>query len=199
MKSFGEYLSHKYTCSGLIEPQYTETYAYIFDYIFSFTIYNISLIFIGFIIKQYIATTVYIIITGSLRAVAGGYHCQTRFSCFLLSYYVYAIYLSFNIISISIHPCFPLLGYLICWTLIIKISPVNTPNKLFTADMVKTARKKVFILFITDSIFTISSLLLNFNKGIYSNLLSLMICTAGLYAGYYSDRRRQNESQHSNM
>lgn len=88
-------------------------------------------------------------------------------------------------------PTYTLLaGYLICWILILIISPVDNPNKHFTNVMKKKARKRIFMISIFNSIFTILSLLLNCNKSLYSNDLSLIICTIGLYAGYFSNRRQ---------
>lgn len=190
MKSIGKYLSEKYVSENLIDSKFSEAYAYIFDYIFNFMLYNASLLILGLVVYQPFATIIYIIVTGALRAISGGYHCKSRISCFLLSYSVFAIYLYFNTIKILFSTYTLLAGYLICWILILIISPVDNPNKHFTNVMKKKARKRIFMISIFNSIFTILSLLLNCNKSLYSNDLSLIICTIGLYAGYFSNRRQ---------
>ena len=93
MKSIGKCLSEKYVLNGIIESHFSDAYAYIFDYMFNFILYNLSLLTLGFLFHHPIAVTIYIIITGSLRAVTGGYHCKTRISCYILSYTVFSIYL----------------------------------------------------------------------------------------------------------
>ena len=85
MKSIGNRLSQRYVSKGIIEPHFSNVYSYIFDYMFNFILYNLSLLILGFILKQHTAAIVYVIIVGSLRAVAGGYHCKTRASFLRIS------------------------------------------------------------------------------------------------------------------
>ena len=183
MKSTGKCLSERYVLNGIIESRFCDAYAYIFDYMFNFILYNLSLLTLGFLFHHPIAVTIYIIITGSLRAVTGGYHCKTRISCYILSYTVF---------SISAYILIPI--YIICWILILVVSPVDTPNKVFSKSAKKTARKKTYIIFFFNSIFTILSLLLHWNKGLIFIDLSLIICATGLYTGYISNIRRHHES-----
>ena len=84
--------------------------------------------------------------------------------------------------------------YIICWILILVVSPVDTPNKVFSKSAKKTARKKACILFMFNSIFTILSLLIHWNKGLIFIDLSLVICATDLYTGYISNIRRHHES-----
>lgn len=84
--------------------------------------------------------------------------------------------------------------YIICWILILVVSPVDTPNKVFNKSDKKTAQKKACILFMFNSIFTILSLLIHWNKGLIFIDLSLVICVTGLYTGYISNIRRHHES-----
>lgn len=142
MKSIGKCLSEKYVLNGIIESRLSDAYAYIFDYMFNFILYNLSLLTLGFLFHHPIAVTIYII----------------------------------------------------CWILILVVSPVDTPNKVFSKSAKKTARKKACILFIFNSIFTILSLLLHWNKGLIFIDLSLIICATGLYSGYISNIRRHHES-----
>lgn len=93
MKSIGKRLSERYVLNGIIESRFSDAYAYIFDYMFNFILYNLSLLTLGLLFHHPIAVTIYIIITGSLRAITGGYHCKTRISCYILSYTVFSIYL----------------------------------------------------------------------------------------------------------
>ena len=194
MKSIGKCLSEKYVLNGIIESHFSDAYAYIFDYMFNFILYNLSLLTLGFLFHHPIAVTIYIIITGSLRAVTGGYHCKTRISCYILSYTVFSIYLLTiaTIPMISAYILIPI--YIICWILILVVSPVDTPNKVFSQSAKKTARKKTYIIFFFNSIFTILSLLLHWNKDLIFIDLSLIICATGLYTGYISNIRRHHES-----
>ena len=84
--------------------------------------------------------------------------------------------------------------YIICWILILVVSPVDTPNKVFSKSAKKTSQKRAYIIFLFNSIFTILSLLLHWNKGLIFNDLSLIICATGLYTGYISNIRRHHES-----
>lgn len=160
----------------------------------NFLLYNLSLLTLGFLFHHPIAVTIYIIITGSLRAITGGYHCKTRISCYILSYTIFCIYLLTiaTIPMISAYVLIPI--YIICWILILVVSPVDTPNKVFSQSAKKTARKKTYIIFFFNSIFTILSLLLHWNKDLIFIDLSLIICATGLYTGYISNIRRYHES-----
>ena len=194
MKSIGKRLSERYVLNGIIESRFSDAYAYIFDYMFNFILYNLSLLTLGLLFHHPIAVTIYIIITGSLRAITGGYHCKTRISCYILSYTVFSIYLLTiaTIPMISAYVLIPI--YIICWILILVVSPVDTPNKVFSKSAKRTARKKTYIIFFFYSIFTILSLLLHWNKGLIFIDLSLIICATGLYTGYISNIRRHHES-----
>lgn len=102
MLSLGHKLSKKYATNGIIDSEYIDSYAYIFDYIFNFALYNFTLILIGFILHKSAITITYVIITGYLRAVAGGYHCKRHITCTILSYTVFALYISLNTIVSTI-------------------------------------------------------------------------------------------------
>ena len=41
MKSIGKCLSEKYVLNGIIESHFSDAYAYIFDYMFNFILYNL--------------------------------------------------------------------------------------------------------------------------------------------------------------
>ena len=155
MKSIGKCLSERYVLNGIIESRFRDAYAYIFDYMLNFLLYNLSLLTLGFLFHHPIAVTIYIIITGSLRAITGGYHCKTRISCYILSYTIFCIYLLTiaTIPMISAYVLIPI--YIICWILILVVSPVDTPNKVFSQSAKKTAReKKPILIFFFNSIFT---------------------------------------------
>ena len=156
MLSLGHKLSKKYATNGIIDSEYIDSYAYIFDYIFNFALYNFTLILIGFILHKSAITITYVIITGYLRAVAGGYHCKRHITCTILSYTVFALYISLNTIVSTIPIYISLLIFVISWVLILIISPVDTPNRPFTDTMKKAAKRRVLILFIGDSVFTLS-------------------------------------------
>lgn len=95
MKSIGKCLSEKYVLNGIIESRFSDAYAYIFDYMFNFILYNLSLLTLGFLFHHPIAVTIYII----------------------------------------------------CWILILVVSPVDTPNKVFSKSAKKQPGKKpVFFL-----------------------------------------------------
>lgn len=65
MKSIGKCLSERYVLNGIIESRFRDAYAYIFDYMLNFLLYNLSLLTLGFLFHHPIAVTIYIIITGS--------------------------------------------------------------------------------------------------------------------------------------
>lgn len=153
MKSIGKCLSERYVLNGIIESRFRDAYAYIFDYMLNFLLYNLSLLTLGFLFHHPIAVTIYIIITGSLRAITGGYHCKTRISCYILSYTIFCIYLLTiaTIPMISAYVLIPI--YIICWILILVVSPVDTPNKVFSQSAKKTARKKPILFFLQFHIY----------------------------------------------
>lgn len=59
MKSIGKFLSEKYVLNGIIESHFSDAYAYIFDYMFNFILYNLSLLTLGFLFHHPIAVTIY--------------------------------------------------------------------------------------------------------------------------------------------
>ena len=48
MKSIGKRLSERYVLNGIIESRFSDAYAYIFDYMFNFILYNLSLLTLGY-------------------------------------------------------------------------------------------------------------------------------------------------------
>ena len=165
-----------------------------FDYMFNFILYNLSLLTLGLLFHHPIAVTIYIIITGSLRAITGGIIAKHVFHAIYYHILYFSIYLLTiaTIPMISAYVLIPI--YIICWILILVVSPVDTPNKVFSKSAKRTARKKTYIIFFFNSIFTILSLLLHWNKGLIFIDLSLIICATGLYTGYISNIRRHHES-----
>ena len=147
MKSIWNRLSQRYVSKGIIEPHFSNVYSYIFDYMFNFILYNLSLLILGFILKQLTAAIVYVIIVGSLRAVAGGYHCKTRASCYILSYTIFTLYLYLITIIPKMSAYILICIYIINWISILIISPVDTPNKIFGSND-KKYQKKEYINFL---------------------------------------------------
>ena len=49
MKSIGKCLSERYVLNGIIESRFRDAYAYIFDYMLNFLLYNLSLLTLGFL------------------------------------------------------------------------------------------------------------------------------------------------------
>lgn len=147
MKSIGKCLSEKYVLNGIIESHFSDAYAYIFDYMFNFILYNLSLLTLGFLFHHPIAVTIYIIITGSLRAVTGGYHCKTRISCYILSYTVFSIYLLTiaTIPMISAYILIPI--YIICWILILVVHLLTHLTKYLVSQLKRQPGKKPILFF----------------------------------------------------
>ena len=56
MKSIGKCLSEKYVLNGIIESHFSDAYAYIFDYMFNFILYNLSLLTLGFLFNLVITS-----------------------------------------------------------------------------------------------------------------------------------------------
>lgn len=69
MLSPGHKLSKKYATNGIIDSEYIDSYAYIFDYIFNFALYNFTLILIGFILHKSAITITYVIIIFCLLVI----------------------------------------------------------------------------------------------------------------------------------
>lgn len=191
MKSIGKHLAKNYSDQKIIDPKLNESYAYIFDYIINLICYNFSLLIIGYFAHSLISAIIYAIITGYIRAIAGGYHCKKRTTCFLLSYFVFASYLVFDSLNTIVPLPILLIQHCISWMLIIIVSPVDTTNNRFTNALRKTSLRKIYAFCGIDSVFTIFLVLLNYNRYIHSNNLCLLICSIGLYVGYFSNRRHQ--------
>lgn len=94
MKSIGKRLSERYVLNGIIESRFSDAYAYIFDYMLNFLLYNLSLLTLGLLFHHPIAVTIYIIITGSLRAITGVSLQNTYFMLYTIIYCIF--YISFN-------------------------------------------------------------------------------------------------------
>ncbi|MFR3037763.1 MAG: accessory gene regulator B family protein [Agathobacter rectalis] len=92
MKSIGKCLSEKYVLNGIIESHFSDAYAYIFDYMFNFILYNLSLLTLGFLFHHPIAVTMYYYHYRIFMCIYGGYHCKHK-NISILSY----LYFSGNI------------------------------------------------------------------------------------------------------
>lgn len=190
MKSIGKYLSERFATLELIECQFIDVYAYIFDFLFNLFVYHLSLVIIGILLHRFVLSLIYAVITCFLRSISGGYHAKGRLSCYILSYSIFLVYLMVCKFTYTNYITLNIFAYFVNWILILGISPVENPNKLLSSKVRIKLRNFLYIIFSLTSIFTISLLLLNYNVQVYSLNISLTICTIGLYAGYFSNRIR---------
>lgn len=94
MKSIGKCLSERYVLNGIIESRFRDAYAYIFDYMLNFLLYNLSLLTLGFLFHHPIAVTIYYyyrIFACHNRWVSLQ---NTYFMLYTIIYYI--LYISFN-------------------------------------------------------------------------------------------------------
>ncbi|MCR4717458.1 MAG: accessory gene regulator B family protein [Lachnospiraceae bacterium] len=184
-----------------------EPYTYCFEYLLDIAIYNISLLSLGFILKDIVATIIYILVMNSLKITAGGVHANKRITCSILSYAVFFlsialskhIYFRYIDLSTNLQTTF-ICSYIIVTGAILIIAPVLHPNQAINKENIA---KLKFYCFVNLTIITVLffTLIKNNQPRLYSLVFVcvIMILINQVLGIVIYKKRYKNESKYCNM
>lgn len=87
-------LSSFFAANGIIKEADTEVYEYSLEILFSTVINFAAVIIIAVLTKSILITSVYLLGFIPLRLIAGGFHADTHFKCFLVLMCTYSAFLA---------------------------------------------------------------------------------------------------------
>ena len=125
-----------------ISDKQKDIYIYIYEWVFSFLFYNISLLLIGLLLHQFIYALLFSVSITLLRCTGGGTHAPSRILCTLVSYFEFL----FVIFTVSFIVTVPVETQIIIAIssigIILALAPVDNSKKRFTS----VQRKKLIIM-----------------------------------------------------
>ncbi|MCI8307336.1 MAG: accessory gene regulator B family protein [Lachnospiraceae bacterium] len=190
--SMGNRLAETFYNMDIIKQKEIAIYSYLFNYLFGGILYDVCILFIGLLINQIDISLCYILTTTPLRQFAGGYHAKTPLRCEIISYLTYFLILILSTSNICglLPPIIYIITYILCWTVIFRIAPVDTAAKRLSLSQ---KRKLKSFLIITFLIMTfISFLFLIYKIHLFITVcMCVIIFTIGLYSAYIINARQE--------
>lgn len=190
-----EKISSFFIENEIIKSDDREIYEYSFEILLSTVLNFIAVIAIAFFTQQKLNTFSFLVGFIPMRCLAGGYHAQNHFRCFMLLLTVYSAFL----VLLKITPPY-FFGYLVpflcvvCTALVFALSPVEDANKPLTFGERAAFKRKSRI---GISIFCTSALIMSrfvfLEKISYAFTLGILTASFSLLATYI----KRSFSRHS--
>lgn len=132
---------------NIIEAEKKEIYSYCFDFILDLLFFNVSILLIGFILKEPWLSIIYIITMTPTKMMAGGAHANSRGMCSIISYAIAIVSIIFasNISSIVANSWIEMPIFFIFLISIVSFAPIDTPNKRLNPLNRKHLKKCCFL------------------------------------------------------
>lgn len=149
----------KVAFSGVIEQAESEEEKEVVVYglvaIVSSIVNILSMILIGIISDNFLATVIYLLCFCSIRVFAGGFHANTYLSCFLCSVFVYSFTVMLNTYITLENSKIVIITAGISYVLILLIAPVLNGKRKFTVDEIQMTKKRVVFILLAQLLITI--------------------------------------------
>lgn len=202
-----EIISNKITnalaTNKMIDTKLTKVYQYSLEYLLDIIIYNLSILLLGWLLRCFLLSLLYLIVTTFLRKFSGGFHASTRLQCSILSYFFYFITIFSTRIFFNYTKWYSFLFskpnvatsiYLCAALLIVILSPVIHPNKHMNYNDKRRLKKNTALTILIISIFFY--ILLKNRLQIYCLLIiiCMMVNIISLVTAKILYRRKSNES-----
>lgn len=171
-----------------ISDKQKDIYIYIYEWVFSFLFYNISLLLIGFFLHRFVYALLFSVSITLLRCTGGGTHAPSRILCTLISYFEFL----FVIFTVSFIVTVPVETQIIIAIssigIILALAPVDNSKKRFTS----VQRKKLKIMsFFSSLILSVLIIIFLLNKPDCSLIvvLCVLISAIDLTIGYILNKK----------
>lgn len=178
-------------------------YLYCYEFVLDLILYNGSIFILGSIIGNPILAILYILTMTPTKMLAGGAHATSREKCSIISYTISILILLISQFPIYIEHSILFIVFLLCITIIIIFSPVETPNKSFSLPQKKKLKK--YCIYYSLFLILLYLLLLYKKQGEYillMNLCAIMIAVnqyIGILINKNDGRKKYAKSQHCGL
>lgn len=143
-----------------IEIQDEELFEYGFSLLLNYTITILVILSIGLYLNITLDILVFCLVFLVLRSSAGGYHAESRYSCFFLSIAV-TILVPLLLKNGIIPPYFTILVNVMMFCIILMHLPIENKNKPLSVNEKDYYRKRAISLYIADFVILFFLILIN--------------------------------------
>lgn len=179
--------------NNIIPINEIDFYIYSYEFVLDLLIFNLSVIVLGFLIGGPLLALLYIITLIPTKMLSGGAHAGSRGMCSVISYAVTIAVLLAVRIPIQWNTLVFLIIFLLCICSIIIFSPVETPNKKFSAERKKLLKKYCFFYSLFLILVYIIFLYKNFTQYIFLMTLCVIIIAVNQYIGIMINRKSEEK------
>lgn len=173
--------------------------SYGIDIMFSSVSEILCIIVLSTFVRNFFETLLFFVMFVPLRIYAGGYHADTRLSCFAILVGVYIIFSVFTYIgSENLYPAIIYGGMIFTLLMVLTAAPVMHSRKHLTKNEIQVFRRfaiiicciEIALILITLPIFGCSKYLLSC---VFGQLAVSLSMTAACIKKYLTERRSNNE------
>ena len=188
-------LSSFFAANGIIKQEDTEVYEYSLEILFSTVLNFIAVAVIAVFAQKSLLTLFYLLGFIPLRLIAGGYHADTHFRCFLVLIGTYSVFLFMVtfIPSLFVMPA-AITAVIVSVILILVLAPVEDKNKPVSAeDKKKFKLKSRIAVFVYSAVILLLLFLLPGSRIAFSLSLGILSVALSLLATKIKNRITGNE------
>lgn len=168
---------------GIIQEEDKEVYEYSFELLFSTILNFAAVIVIAIFTKRIIEATIFVLGFVPLRALAGGYHADSHFRCFLILLFTFSLFLlSLGFLPGKFFLVATILMIIISTLLVFILSPVEDSNRPFSEHEKISLKSKsrtsilVYSVIVLGLFFLLTNKIFGFSLafGVFSVSVSLL-------------------------
>jgi len=158
-------ISSFFISNNIIKEEDKEVYEYSLELLLSTVLNFAAVIIIAIFTRKILEATLFVLGFVPLRAMAGGYHADTHFRCFLILIFTYSVFLlTVFFIPVKFILATTAVLVLISISLIFILSPMEDSNKPLSEEETKKFRRKSRIGILVYSLIVLGLSLLFKNK-----------------------------------
>lgn len=197
IKKIVDVIINKQLTNGLMKKEDISVYQYGYTLMIELLINIIIAVLIGFITKEIMIVSIFLIVFIPLRSYAGGYHADKAWKCVILSNsaILFVIWLTQLISDFGIRIELIMIMELFLITLISKNAPVQSINKRLDSSEAAYYKKLVFVILLVELFIEIIMYFIGYRKITDVIAITHVIVTISLYAGKYLEKKNINFSK----
>jgi accessory gene regulator B len=176
-------LSSFFAANNIIKQEDAEVYEYSLEILFSTILNFAAVVVIAVLTRKVLPTVIYLLGFIPVRLIAGGYHADTHFRCFLVLMGTYSCFLAIIMFTpVLAVPALTLAVIIISVLMIFVLAPVADKNKPVSAEDIKSFRLKSRIAVLVYAaaalallfLASVNTLAFSLSLGVFSVAMSLL-------------------------
>ncbi|GFN35272.1 accessory gene regulator ArgB-like protein [Tepidimicrobium xylanilyticum] len=151
LHKLAEDISFYLITNKVIDIEDRDIYIYGLELLISTLFTSISILILGFLIRDWISAVAYLSVYFFLKSYTGGYHAKHYYECYIYSIFVFIVLIiAKNIIVPIYRPIIGLFSLIFSIIVVFKFAPVTNKNNPKTEEEIlknkKIARRRILIL-----------------------------------------------------